>query len=168
MTHYATCLNCALDKSACERRSALQRALKGNAVYSVKFKCPERQAFFYPGQRVSFSWSMWETDDYDNSSELPLVFHGTVIRERGSKFVVQVDRGKDASNEGIEASYVFKKNDSLLIKVRPANMQALDEPARAVCATCYHVEGHDEYRCYKQADWTPNGCIHPEAIGGAP
>lgn len=163
MTHYATCFNCAADKATCHRRIALQAALKGNAVTSLKFRCPERQPFFAPGQRVSFTWSLWENDDEYETSELPLVFHGTVIRERGAKFVVQVDPGKDVSGEEIDASDVFKKNDALLIKVRPANMTVINEPAKSVCLTCYHVEGHAEDRCYQNGtSWVPNGCIKPD------
>lgn len=159
MTYYATCFNCATDKTVCPRRVALQKALAGNGLTSIKFKCPERKAFFAPGQRVSFTWSMWESDGYEESA-LHLTFHGTVLRERGSKFVVQVDAGKDVSGEGIEASDVFKKNDALLIKVRPANMTALDEPAKAVCLTCYQVEGQED-RCYRSDGqvWVPKGCI---------
>ncbi|MBP2508154.1 hypothetical protein J2855_001789 [Agrobacterium tumefaciens] len=166
MAHYATCFNCAVDKVSCPRRLALQKALVGSNVTSIKFKCLDRKAHFSTGQRVSFDWTMWESDGYDESS-LPLVFHGTVIRERGSKFVVQVDAGKDASGEGIEASDVFKKNEALLIKVRPANMKALDEPSQTVCLTCYQIAGSAESRCYRSGsrcyrsgtDWVPNGCI---------
>lgn len=161
MTHYATCVNCAIDKATCQRRANLREALKGSAVYSLKFKCAERTPMFNAGQRVEFNWSLWEADEYD-SSELPMVFHGTVIRERGSKFVIQVDAGKDASGEGIEASEVFKKNDQLLIKVRPAKMRAIDEPARKVCELCYFVEGGEE-RCYRTGtDWLPKGCLDPD------
>lgn len=165
MTHYATCFNCATDKSACPRRLALQASLKGNAVTSLKFRCPERKAFFAPGQRISFTWSLWENQDEYEPDEMELVFHGTVIRERGTKFVVQVDAGKDASDEGIEASDVFKKNDALLIKVRPAHMSALDEPPKVVCLTCFHVEGRAENRCYRSgSSWVPKGCIIPPAV----
>lgn len=159
MTHYSTCFNCATDKTICPRRLSLQKALAGSAVTSVKFKCPERKALFASGQRVSFTWSMWESDGYEESA-LHLTFHGTVLRERGSKFVVQVDAGKDASGEEIEASDVFKKNEALLIKVRPANMTALGEPAKTVCLTCYQVEGQED-RCYRSEGqvWVPKGCI---------
>ncbi len=159
MAQYTTCLNCAVDKASCSRRNDLRQLLAGNHITSIKFQCLERKSYFSTGQRVSFDWTMWESDGYDESS-LPLIFHGTVIRERGSKFVVQVDAGKDASGEGIEASDVFKKNDALLIKVRPANMKALDEPAQTVCLTCYQIAGRAESRCYKNGtDWVPNGCI---------
>ncbi|MDQ0132627.1 hypothetical protein J2T08_000528 [Neorhizobium galegae] len=162
MTHYSTCTNCAVDKDMCPRRENLRKALKGSAVYSLKFKCPDRLPMFQPGQRVGFDWSLWDADDYD-SSELPLTFSGTVLRERGTKFVIQVDSGPDTSGEGIQASDVFKKNDALLTKVRPAKMTALDEPARKVCLTCYHVEGQAEDRCYKSGtSWVPNGCIEPD------
>ena len=164
MTYYATCFNCAADKASCQRRLSLKKVLAGSHVTSLKFRCPERRAFFATGQRVSFEWTMWDSDGYEESA-LHLVFHGTVIRERGSKFVVQVDAGKDTSGEEIEASDVFKKNDALLIKVRPANMTALDEPAKNVCLTCYQIEGQED-RCYRSDGqvWVPNGCIKHIAV----
>lgn len=162
MTHYATCFNCAVDKSACARRQALRKALAGNAITSLKFRCPERRPFFVSGQRVAFDWKSFESDEYD-TSVLHLTFAGTVIRERGAKFVVQVDSGKDIEDD-IEASEVFKKNDALLIKVRPADMRPLNEPAKAVCLTCYQIEGQDD-RCYRSAGqvWIPKGCIRADA-----
>lgn len=162
MTYYATCFNCAADKASCQRRLALQKAMAGMHITSLKFRCPERKAFFATGQRVSFEWTMWDSDGYEESA-LHLIFHGTVIRERGSKFVVQVDAGTDASGEEIDASDVFKKNEALLIKVRPANMTALDEPKKTVCLTCYQIEGHPERRCYRSGMyWAPKGCIEPD------
>lgn len=160
MTHYATCTNCAVDKSVCQKRANLREALKGQHVYSLKFKCTDRQPLFVSGQRVQFDWLLWDTDGYDSEST-PLTFHGTVLRERSPKFVVQVDHGVDASGEGIEASEIFKRNDQLLVKVKPADMRSLDESNRKVCATCYWVEGTAEDRCYKMSDWTPGGCIDP-------
>jgi hypothetical protein len=157
MTYYAPCFNCTVDKAACPRRQSVRQALKGSAVTSLKFRCPERQPFFVSGQRVVFDWKSFESDEYD-TSVLHLTFKGTVIRERGTKFVVQVDSGKDIEDE-IEASEVFKKNDALLIKVRPADMRPLNEPAKAVCLTCYQVEGQED-RCYRSGtSWVPKGCI---------
>lgn len=161
MTHYTNCTNCAVDKSSCQKRLALREAIKGLHVYSLKFKCADRKPLFVPGQRVKFDWLLWDTDGYGGSESLPLTFHGTVLRERSPKFVVQVDRGVDASGENIEASEVFKKNDQLLVKVKPADMRPVDEPARQICGTCYWVEGVAEDRCYKMTDWLPNGCIDP-------
>lgn len=160
MTYYAPCFNCTVYKATCPRRQAVRNALKGSAVTSLKFRCPERQAFFATGQRVVFDWKLFETDEYD-TSVLHLTFKGTVIRERGTKFVVQVDSGKDIEYE-IEASEVFRKNDALLIKIRPADMRPLNEPAKAVCLTCYQVEGQED-RCYRSGtSWVPNGCIKAE------
>jgi hypothetical protein len=165
MTHYATCLNCVNDKFTCQRRIALREALKGSHIYSVKFKCPERRPYFAAGQRIAFDWKSFDSDGYDESC-LHLTFKGTVIKEKGSKFIVQVDSGVDLC-EGIEASEVFTKNDQLLIKVRPADMRPLhNEPSLAVCQTCYQVEGNADSRCYQSGtSWVPKGCILPTHEG---
>ena len=164
MTHYANCFNCAVDKTTCQRRLALQKALAGSHVTSVKFRCQDRKAHFTSGQRVEFDWKSWESNDYDEDCR-HLTFHGTVIQEKGSKFIVQVDTGKDASGEEIEASDVFKKNDALIIKARPADMRPLDEPTKAVCLTCYQIEGMEDARCYRSQGqvWKPKGCITPDS-----
>jgi hypothetical protein len=78
MTHYATCFNCVNDKFTCQRRINLRDALKGSNVYSVKFKCPERRAFFTSGQRVAFDWKSFDSDGYDESC-LNLTFTGVQI-----------------------------------------------------------------------------------------
>ena len=119
---------------------------------------------FQPGQRVVFNWTFWdEGDGYGEPSGLPMVFRGTVLRERGTEFTVQVDSGEDASGEGIEARHVFK-NEHLLIKVHPIDMRPIDEPARQICQVCLWVEGVDESRCHRtpKSEWmheyTPVGC----------
>lgn len=165
MTYYATCFNCAVDKTSCARRLALQKALAGSHVTSIKFRCPDRNAHFTPGQRVAFDWKYWYGDGYDDENCIHLTFHGTVLQENGSKFVVQVDAGKDATGEDIDASEVFKRNDALITKVRPADMLPLPQPDRSVCLTCYQVEGMEEIRCHRtnsSPTWKPNGCITPD------
>lgn len=163
---YNTCTNCAVDAAACEVRQKIRSAIAGLHVQSITFTCAARKPMFHPGQRVSFKWSLWDSDDYGNASELPLIFTGTVVREVKTKFVVQVDNDMDKSGEEIGASDVFKKNDALLIKVRPADMVAVDEPDRRVCQTCYWVQGVSGPRCYAD-EWyhNPSGCIIPERFG---
>lgn len=163
MTHYAPCFNCAVDKTTCARRLALQKTLAGSHVTSIKFRCPDRKAHFTPGQRVAFDWKSWDSDGYDESC-IHLTFHGTVLQEKGPKFVIQVDAGKDASGEELEAKDIFTKNDAMIIKVRPADMLPLNEPPRSVCLTCYQIEGMSEARCYRTAGqvWKPKGCITPD------
>lgn len=170
MAHYAPCFNCAVDKNTCERRQSIRRAIQGSGILSLKFRCNQRQPMFSPGQRVSFVWTWWDNCGEGDDQGLGLVFHGTVIRESGAKFVVQVDAGKDASGEECEASHVFTKNDQLLIKVRPADMRALSEPPRHVCSVCSWVEGAAEDRCQRTppepfySGYTPTGCALSAAI----
>lgn len=165
MAHYAPCFNCAVDKPTCARRLALQKTLAGSHVTSIKFRCPDRKAHFTPGQRVAFDWKSWDSDGYDESC-IHLTFHGTVLQEKGSKFVVQVDAGKDASGEELEAKDIFTKNDAMIIKIRPADMLPLNEPPRSVCLICYQVEGMEEIRCHRtnsSPTWKPKGCITPDS-----
>lgn len=156
MTHYATCTNCAVDKATCARRKQITDGLRGLSVYSLKFRCADRKALFHAGQRIKFDWTYWD----DCNEGYPVTFNGTVVREVGTKFVVQVDDARDDCHE-IEAKDVFTKTDVLMIKVRPADMRALNEPDRRVCESCFEIEG-GEPRCYWQdGPWrvTPDGCI---------
>lgn len=164
---YSTCFNCAVDASTCQVRQRISRGIKGLGLQSIKFRCDARQPMFREGQRVLFNWSLWEPgDDEWGASELPLIFKGTVIREIKTKFAVQVDSGTDASGEDIEAKTVFKNGESLLIKVRPADMKALEEPDNRVCQTCFWAEGRSEPRCYANDGYSspPAGCLEPPSV----
>jgi len=145
MTHYANCFNCAVDKTTCRRRATIHDAIKGVGITSVKFTCDYRQPMFAAGQRVHFDWNIFDSEIGDSGETV--TFAGTVLAEKGSRFVIQVDAGTD-----IDGNYpvddTFTKNDVRIVKARPANMRASDEPSRIVCAVCYAVEGVAEDRCY--------------------
>ena len=158
MTRYVNCFNCAVETAACPRRAEIRRALSGTHIYSVKFKCDSRQPMFSAGQRVVFHWTWW-----DDGDGYPVEFHATVLREVGSKFVVQVDRGQSSSDDGVMSEDVFRKNDQLLIKVRPSHMRALEEPPRRTCQTCYYVEGVAEDRCYASGYYSPVVCARSKS-----
>jgi len=164
VTHYASCTNCAVDKATCQRRKEIADGLRGLSVYSIKFRCADRKALFHQGQRISFHWTLWDKCGGYDEATTRLQFSGTVLRESGAKFIVQVDHGIDVHGEGVEAKDVFTQNDQLLVRVRPADMRALDEPAKRVCGTCFWVEGVAEDRCYRNGYYTPGGCVSPAEV----
>ena len=139
MAHYKPCRNCAVDKASCPIRMRIREAIAGQHVTSVNFVCRERTPMFSTGDRVSFPWSYYEPTDWDSEEENKLIFSGTVIAEHGLKFVVRVDdadgEAADDNSEAMPAKHVFK-NDSLIIKVRPADMTAKAEPSKPICVSC--------------------------------
>ena len=166
MTYYFPCRNCATDKTACKRRLEVKSALSGLNVTSIKFKCEDRKPMFGAGQRVSFAWKVYQDDcegvQYGEVYETEFV--GTVISEanRGLRFIIRVD----AVNEYYDfiPSEVFK-NDNLIIKVKPVDMVALDEPNRSFCLGCFAYDLADaKGRCqgHDGVGWDryiPDGCL---------
>lgn len=161
MAYYKPCKNCAVDKAACARRAEISTAIAGLSVTVVNFRCDLRKPLFHAGQRVQFAWTSWDSDGYEGDSSVDLLYHGTVIEENGLRFIVRIDDGPSACPEQLGARDVFK-NDSLVIKIKPADMVALDEPDRALCPSCSAYEG-EEARCLGWEDsfhsYWPDGCF---------
>lgn len=164
MAYYKPCKNCAVDKSSCLRRSEVAAGIAGLSVTVVNFRCGHREPLFHSGQRVRFIWTSWERGDYGDDHGIGLIYHGTVIEEKGLRFIVRVDDGPSACGEEIAARDVFK-NDTLVIKVKQSDMTALDEPDRALCPSCSAYEG-EEGRCHGWAEFDfsywPDGCFKAE------
>lgn len=161
MAYYKPCKNCAVDKASCLRRREIAAGISGLHITVVNFRCGHRKPLFHPGQRVRFIWTSWERSDYDDDHGIGLIYHGTVIKENRLRFIVRVDDGPSVCPEQIAARDVFR-NDSLVIKVKPSDMKALDEPDRALCPSCSAYEG-EEARCLGWEDgfhihW-PDGCF---------
>lgn len=177
MAYYKPCKNCAVEKATCPRRREVAAGISRLSITVVNFRCGQRQPLFRSGQRVQFAWTSWESDGYEDSS-VDLLYHGTVIEENGLRFIVRVDDGPSACSEQIAARDVFK-NDSLVIKVKPSDMKALDESDRILCPSCSAYEGEDA-RCQGWEDpgfhsYWPDGCFkagrkvhqHPPASNAA-
>ena len=173
MGFYKPCRNCARDKDTCEIRNSLRHAIKGHHVTSINFRCDQRLPMFTTGQRVVFSWSHWEPNDWGYSDENKLLFTGTVAYEKGSKFVVRVDDTEgvaaDEVSEAMPSTSVFK---SLIIKVRTNDMQAIDEPNKVICLACMSYRDEPE-KCHGHGDpnkwdsYWPTECLSPPETRGA-
>lgn len=163
MAHYKPCKNCAVDKASCLRRAEVRERISGLSVTVINFRCSLRRPIFHAGQRVRFGWTSWESGGYEGDSSVGLVYHGTVIEEHGLRFIVRVDDGLSACREKINARDVFK-SENLVIKVKPADMTALDEPDRALCPLCAAYAGETS-RCMGWGDpqsidsFWPTGCV---------
>lgn len=166
MTYYAPCQTCAVDRTTCDQKKKVAKALAGIWATSIKFRCPKREPKFHPGQRVLFDWRHYEPNDWGDSDRFDLRFAGTVVAEKGLRFIVRVDEGDciDSSDgETIPASTVFK-NDRLIIKVKPADMLPRDEPDRVICPECCAYED-ETGRCHGHGDpkswdsYWPSGCL---------
>lgn len=139
MAYYKPCKNCAVDKETCPVRARVKTAIAGQHVTSINFVCRDRTPMFRAGDRVSFPWSHYEPTDWGDVEENKLIFSGTVIAEKGLKFIVRVDDcDGDAANDNSEAmaaKHVFK-NENLIIKVTPEDMTAKAEPSKPICVSC--------------------------------
>lgn len=155
MAYYKPCKNCAADTATCPRRTEVAKAIFGLSVTVVNFRCLSRKEMFRPGQRVEFHWIDYGDGQFEEDA-VSLLFHGTVMEERGLRFIVRVDDTEDARG-------VFK-SDSLVIKVKPSDMHALDEPDRPMCPSCCGYPG-EKSRCQGWGNpgslesYWPVGCL---------
>lgn len=168
MAYYKPCKNCGEDKASCGRRSEIAKAVLGLSVTVVNFRCAARRPLFHTGQRVGFKWTDYGDGSFEEDA-ITLFFHGTVIEEAGLRFIVRVDDGTSADAAKYAARDVFK-SDSLVIKVKPADMQALEEPDRRMCLVCSAYD--DEVsRCQGWGDpgswdnYWPDACHRKPAKG---
>jgi len=163
MAYYRTCKGCALEKLPCKRREQIRTSLAGLSVTSVKFRCTTRAPLFIMGQRVSFPWRVFgEPDPHGDADEAQAVFHGTIAWEAPpTKFVVRVDTGKCQSISDdwdvVDASSVFQ-NESLIVKVRSADLTCIDQPSRTLCMSCLRYDGESE--CHGFGDPSNLALIH--------
>lgn len=163
MAYYKPCKNCDVDKASCPRRQEVAKAIAGHSITVINFQCNLRKPIFHSGQRVRFIWTFWENDGEGGEGYgIGLTYHGTVIEEHGLRFIVRVDEGPSACSQKIDARGVFK-NDTLVIKVKPADMVDLGEPDRALCPSCSAYEG-EKSRCHGWEDqvygYFLNGCFN--------
>lgn len=163
MAYYKPCKNCAVDKASCPRRQEVATAIAGHYITVINFRCNLRKPLFHQGQRVRLTWTSWDNDgEGDEGYSIGLTYHGTVVEEIGLRFIVRLDEGPSACAEKIDARDVFK-SDTLVIKVKPSDMAALDEPDRALCPSCSAYEG-EKSRCHGWEDqgygYFPNGCFN--------
>lgn len=156
MAYYFPCKNCATDHKTCKVRAALKEAIKGHSVTSLKFTCRERVPLFNPGERVIFSWRVFEQQYTDDFVEITDKFKGTVIRESAARrgFVVRVD--EDPSEHGLLPSAVFK-NGGFAVLVKPACMVRLEEPPRTFCGDCLAYPGETGL-CFFSEKLSPENC----------
>lgn len=158
MTSYSTCINCAADKTNCPRRRAVQEAIKGAGITSLKFRCSERKPMFRPGQRVSVTWAVGGDNEYALDETWP----ATVIKESGTRFLLSVDDVE--SDEGTPAKE-FINNERLFVKVSPSRLTLLNEPERAICRFCDRAPLAGSDCPERSAEWfhttgnCPPGCM---------
>ncbi len=167
MAYYKPCKNCAADKATCPRRAEVAKAIAGLSVTVINFRCGDRQPLFHAGQRVRFNWTSWEhCEEIAEDFGLRLVYHGTVLEEHGLRFIVRVDDEPSADGEKIAARDTFK-SDNLVIKVKPSDMCALNEPDRQLCPVC-SAYPDETSRCQGWEEsggfgYWPTGCLVHQA-----
>lgn len=139
MTVYHPCKNCKLEKLACTRRDGVKLAIKGLGVSTIKFRCPERQPIYSPGDRVSVLWRWYDenVDGFTTGRFFSIQFKGTVSQEKYPKFIVRYDDADGVTNHGEElpAKSHFR-NEALYATTRPVDMTLIAEPKREICRDC--------------------------------
>lgn len=169
MAYYAPCLNCAVPRDQCQRLKEVKEAIAGLSITSIKFRCRDRRARFYPGQRIEFDWQVYDEADaeYGGGEGCPVSFKGTVVREKTNRrrFVIRVDQ--DQQCDEYRPSDVFK--DSEFISVRPDDMRPVNEPDRSLCERCSaYLDDPDDCtsKCHDMSALIYASCEHRKSDFG--
>lgn len=153
MPNFRTCHTCAFPSATCPTREALQAALEGLGVVSLKHRCPDYRPAFAPGDAIKVETLAWYHRDDDPPPKL--WFPGHFIRLSGQRALVFVPKGApDLNCEDIE----FEPNGNGYLKVpmrRVAHRDAaaVDVTACRWCAAIPALDGH----CGRDPNYTPAG-----------
>jgi len=156
MAVYRTCFGCTTDTSTCPKRAAMQSAIKGLGVTSIKFECQDRTPYFHIGQRVFAFLGMGEDRDEDDFPVFA-TFRGTVVEDtKRGKFVVNLDHGPSECAE-------YTCPDSLqgngFAKLTHSKIKPCGEPDRQVCGVCHKTKDQEQVTCHQSWGYKPHGCI---------
>lgn len=166
MSYFGTCFNCDADKETCSRRQHIREGIKGLGITSLKFNCPERLPKFHTGQRVKFSWRYYEQISQYDHEEFTVEFYGTIMREMpgNRRFSIRVDQ----EHEDYDCSPRELLKNPEFTSVRPAEIEPLGEPDRAMCSLCRAYRGDPsdiERLCYSSGSCAPVGCLKADGVG---
>jgi hypothetical protein len=138
VTAFRTCHTCARPAAACEYRTALQSAIAGLGITSVKHRCAGYAPAFEPGDAIKVETLAWFHNDEDPPPKL--WFPGHFIRLTGQRALVFVPpKAEDLNCEGIE----FEPHGNGFLKVplsRVAHRDAAPMDVRQ-CEQCGSTPG---------------------------
>lgn len=154
MTCFRTCHTCAKPNATCPTRGALQTAIAGLHITSVKHRCPDYAPAFLPGEPVKVETFAWYHRDDDPPPKLN--FPGHFIQLVGAKALVFVKRGAiDLNGEDIE----FEPNGRGYLKVPLSRVAVRDGEAINVeaCRQCAAILDVGD-PCGRDPNYTPTQC----------
>lgn len=93
MTHYATCVGCALVDS-CQTRQKIKAGIAGLGIVSLKFRCAERRDMYPVGAAVWFRFPVVTGREWDGHGQMTACdFPGYVSGKSGNKIVGYITPG---------------------------------------------------------------------------
>lgn len=132
MAYFHTCRVCAHGKVECPTRGALQKALSGLKVSSVKHRCAEFRPVFEPGQPVEVLTVAWTTARHDDwqEDEPPRHWYPAHFIQMASTGPVVFVAPGSAPVDG-DTDHVFEPRGqgfvrAALYRVRPRSGDAID------------------------------------------
>lgn len=144
MTHYATCVGCALVDN-CQTRPKIKADIAGLGIMSLKFRCAERRDMYQPGDAVWFRFPVvtgqhWEGYDQMTACDFP----GYVSGKSGNKVVGFIEPG--VMDKGGRYPFEPMNGGKGYVKVPLARVSHRDAPAvdATFCATCGSIPGLGE------------------------
>lgn len=159
MTAFRTCHTCAKPAATCATREALQTAITGLGITSVKHRCADYRPAFLPGDPVKVLTLAW----YHNDEDPPLRrwFPGHFIQLSGTRALVVVPRKAIALDDG-ETEFEPHGNGYLKVPLsRIAHRDGKHVDVEA-CRWCAAIPGVGD-PCGRDPHYTPRGHCLAEA-----
>ena len=167
MTHYATCVGCAVE-GGCWRRDEMRQKLAGLRVTSIKWRCEGRVDRFERGAPV---WVITPPDldklrsdaaPWDEGHPIKHTFPGFVVRQRGCKTLVYIAEGAPSQDDD---ETFFKGGPFCMIPLSRISARAGDP--EEMCRHCDRpsFEPHAiGYRCNPGSDGWTSGWPHEKDL----
>lgn len=144
MTHYATCVGCAL-VGQCKTRPMMSAAIAGLGIKSLKFTCHERRDKFQLGDAVWFRFPVFDGHHWDGEERFTNCdFPGHVSGKSGSKVVGYIKPG--AMDKGGRYPFEPINGGNGYVKAPLARVSHRDVPSVDLryCGTCGAIPAFGE------------------------
>lgn len=156
MTAFRTCHTCAIPAATCQTREALQAAIAGLRITSIKHRCADYLPAFQPGDAVKvLTIPFYPTEDEPHAPKL--WFPGHFIRLAGMRAIVFVKPGARSLNRDHGGNdYAFEAHGGGYLKVPLSRVAVRDgEPVSVeACRWCASIPDLDG-NCGRDPSYTP-------------
>ena len=147
-----TCTGCKFS-GECARARNMKDVLRGLGIFSLKFRCPQREDVFSPGQAAIFTTYISDSNDTGESTARNVHYQGRVIQQYGGKVVGFIA----PSTPDESGDYPFEARCSGYVKMPLARVKPDDTRPAISLSCCRFCGSHFDLTgvCRGEPDYLP-------------